>query len=392
VAVTGPREAGKSELLRATFPGLPSVTLSDPNQRERAESAPGKFLADELPSGGIIEELHRCPALLEYLVQHLEDLEFSGHVVATAPYRLSELVDLQSVDGEQIGFIELLPLSRSELQSAGYDSLSIDEMIFRGMRPDSYSAEWERGWYGRYLENYLERDLHHFVSVRSIAVFEKFLRLCAASCGQVLNLSRIAEQCGVSHHTVRHWLKALEDSYVVFLLPPHPETFERRTTKSPKLYFYDTGLAAYLLGLTEPLLDRDAELRDCLFTSWIISEFLKESANQGVETDRFSYWRDRTGQGVELLFDLGGALVPVMISAAEGFSKKTLRRFGRWVTLADRQALCPCLVYGGDACHFKSGVVVLGWDHLGRIVDWFKRSSTPLSSSAAASSASLSGL
>jgi len=215
-------------------------------------------------------------------------------------------------------------------------------------------------WFANYLVTYVERDVRQLIEVQNLSLFQRFIKLCAARCGQLLNLSSLASDCGVSHNTVRAWISVLEASYVVFLLQPHHQNFGKRLVKTPKLYFVDTGLAAFLLGIRDPQHLSIHSARGALFENFVISELLKRRYNQGLPSNLF-FWRNNAGDEVDLLIEQGEQLIPVEIKSGQTFSSDFLVGLQKWMRLAGETCLAPRLVYGGEENMTRSGVLVQSW-------------------------------
>ena len=221
-------------------------------------------------------------------------------------------------------------------------------------------------WYGNYVRTYLDRDVRQLVNVRDLSTFQRFLRMCAARNGQLLNLSALANDCGVTQPTAKAWLSVLEASYVLHLLQPHYNNFTKRLVKTPKLYFYDPGLAAWLLGVerAEQLVTHSQ--RGALFESWVISELLKARFNRALSSNLY-FWRDRAGDEVDILLDRGEILVPVEVKSGQTVVQDFFRGLERWRNLAGEAAGRAWLVYGGDGRQSRSAAEVLPWREIGEL-------------------------
>jgi hypothetical protein len=266
----------------------------------------------------------------------------------------------QSLAG-RTGRIELLPFSMAELADAGVLPGDLDSMLWRGGYPPLYDRPLTPDdWFPNYIATYLERDVRQLLAVRDLSLFQRFVRLCAARTGQLLNLSALANDCGVSHTTAREWVSVLEASYLVFLLRPHHANFGKRLVKSPKLYFLDVGLAAALLGIKDSAAMNIHAQRGALFETLIISEFVKQRFNDGRPADLY-FWRDNSGNEIDLLIQQGAALQPVEIKSGATFVPDWLKGIRRWQRLAGDQALKPWLIYGGADSYGRDGIEVLSW-------------------------------
>jgi len=360
VAVTGPRQSGKSTLVRHAFPSHPYVSLEDPDQREFAESDPRGFL-DQLGEGAILDEAQRCPALLSYLQTRVDERGRPGQLILTGSQQLGPLSGITQSLAGRVALLVLLPMTRRELRRSGKAADRLDDALFQGAYPPIFDRDLEpRPWYGNYLRTYLERDVRQLVNVRDLTAFQRFLRLCAGRTGQLLNLSALAADAGVTHNTARAWISVLEASYIVHLLPPHHRSFRKRLVRTPKLYFVDTGLAAWLLGIQTPDQLATHPLRGALFETWVIAELLKTRLNAG-ETSNLHFWRDRSGHEVDVLIDHGTRLAPVEIKAGQTINRDFFRGLEFWLKLAGDEAGPAWLIYGGEARQVRMGVEVVPW-------------------------------
>jgi len=300
VTVTGPRQSGKTTLCRAVFPDLEYVNLERPDQREFAETDPKTFLS-RLSDGAILDEVQRLPELLSWLQVLADEKGRNSQFVLTGSeqFRLSDSIS-QSLAG-RTALLRLLPFSIAEYEQAGGGG-EIDEMLFSGFYPRIHDQRMDpHQALGDYFETYVERDVRRIGEIRNLSAFRRFIRLCAGRVGQLVNLSSLGADAGVSHQTARHWITILEASYIVFQLPPHFANIRKRLVKSPKLYFYDVGLASYLIGIERASQVATHPLRGALFENVAVIEALKHGFNQGHRPD-LSFFRDSRGLECDLLY------------------------------------------------------------------------------------------
>ena len=363
LALTGPRQSGKTTLARALFPGKAYVTLEDPEEREYASRDPRGFLA-RFGDGAIIDEAQHCGALFSYLQGIVDRRRRMGEFVLTGSQQFGLLSGISQSLAGRVGLVQLLPFSMAELSGARALPQNLDDHLWQGGYPPLHDRPLSPGqWFPNYVATYLERDVRQLLAVRDLGLFQRFLKLCAARSGQLLNLSALAADCGISHVTARQWLGVLEASYIVFLLPPFHRNFGKRLVKTPKLYFLDTGLAAWLLGV------RDAEgmnihaQRGALFETLVVAEFVKQRFNAGQPADLF-FWRDNVGHEVDLLFEAGARLQPIEIKSGATFVSDWLAAARKWQAFAGAAALPPWIVYGGGESYLREGTTVLAWQGL----------------------------
>jgi hypothetical protein len=360
VLLTGPRQSGKTTLARATFPGLNYVSLETPDEHRFAAEDPRGFLA-RFADGAVIDEAQRCPDLFSYLQTEVDLDRRPGRFVLTGSRNLNLLPDVSQSLAGRVGRVELLPLSRAEAAGAAARAASIDEVLFRGLYPALYDRQvGPPDWYANYVATYLERDLRQLANIHDPLVFQRFLRLCAARTGQILNLASLAADCGIAQGTARAWLSVLQASYLIFLLPPHHRNFGKRLIRSPKLYFHDTGLAAGLLGIQSADHLAIRSERPALFETLVVNEFLKRRYNAGLASNLF-YWRDNIGTEVDLVLEEGSMLFPAEIKSGRTVADDffgALRKWGRYAGAASGD---PALIYGGDETYVRSGCRVISW-------------------------------
>ena len=364
VTLTGPRQSGKTPLARLLAAGRPYVSLEDPDQRQLALEDPRTFLG-RFPDGGVLDEVQRCPELFSYLQTRVDRDGRMGLFLLTGSQQFGLLEGItQSLAGRS-AFVELLPFSVAELCNADRLEADLDVHLLKGGYPPLYDREVAPAdWFAAYVTAYIERDVRQQLKVQDLETFRRFVRLCAGRCGQLLNLSSLAADCGVTHNTAKAWVSVLEASYLVFLLRPHYENFNKRLVKARKLYFHDAGLAAWLLGI------RTAEqlalhpLRGSLFECLVVAELVKARLNRG-EPHGLHFWRDSNGQEVDLLIEQGSRLQPVEIKAGRTVNPEFFRGLEKWTALAGQHAVAPVLVYGGDENFSYKDMRVVGWRDVG---------------------------
>ena len=360
VTITGPRQSGKTTLARAVFAGRPYRSLEDPDVRALAVDDPRGFLSG-LRDGAVLDEVQRAPDLMSYLQSNVDDDGRMGRFVLTGSQQFGLMSGISQSLAGRSAFVELLPLSRAELAGDGRAPGSLNETLFMGGYPALYDRPVApRDWFPAYVAAYVERDVRQLLKVQDLDSFQRFVRLCAGRSGQLLNLSSLAADCGITHNTARAWISVLEASYILFLLPPHHANFNKRLVKSPKLYFLDTGLLCWLLGIQEPDQLAAHPLRGAIFETWVVGELRKAYLNRG-ERPLFYFWRDSNGNEVDLLVESASGLMPIEIKSGQTLNRDFFSGLKRWMALAGGLAEKPTLIYGGDGVHERQGVRVLGW-------------------------------
>lgn len=368
VTITGPRQSGKTTLSRVAFPEKPYVSLEDPDTRDFADSDPRGFLA-RYPDGAILDEVQRCPQLFSYL-QTISDLDGrQGLYVLTGSQQFGLLLGISQSLAGRVGMVQLLPFSAGELRTADLLPSALDELILRGMYPPLHDRPLAPNqWYPGYVATYLERDVRQMINVHNLSSFQRFVRMCAARTGQLLNLSSLANDCGITHNTAKSWVSILEASYIIHLLQPHHINFNKRLIKAPKLYFYDTGLAAWLQGIQDISQLSLHPQRGALFETWVIGELLKGRFNRGLPSNLF-FWRDSTGNEVDVLIDCGQTLEPLEIKSGQTISKDSLSGLLKWTALAGNSAGRARLVYGGNEHQERQETDVLPWSEVADLAE-----------------------
>ncbi|MBI4838660.1 MAG: ATP-binding protein, partial [Nitrospirae bacterium] len=309
VAITGPRQSGKTTLARSVFAHKKYVSLEDPDQLEFVRQDPRGFLS-RFPDGALIDEAQRCPQLFSFLQTRVDAEKKRGLFVLTGSQQFGLLSGITQTLAGRVGLLQLMPFSLAELKENGKKPKGLDEILLKGLYPPLHDRKISPGmWYANYVLTYIERDVRQLLSVKELSTFQRFVRMCAARTGQILNLTSLGNDCGITHNTAKAWLSVLEASYLVFLLYPHHRNFGKRLVKSPKLYFYDTGLAAWLLNIQDAGHLSVHPARSSLFESLVVSELLKARFNRGLVSNLF-FWRDNTGIEVDIVAEKGDRLIP----------------------------------------------------------------------------------
>jgi len=348
VAVLGPRQSGKTTLVRKVFESKPYVSLENPDMRLFAMDDPKGFISN-YPDGAVLDEIQRVPELFSYLQQILDDQTANGFFILTGSnnFLLQESIS-QSLAG-RVAYLFLLPLTISEI---GDRESNINSVLFSGCYPALYNNTTDPArFYANYIRTYVERDVRLFRNITDLYAFEKFLRLCSGRIGQLLNMSSLASEVGVDLKTIGSWIGVLEASFILFRLQPHHMNFNKRIVKMPKLYFYDTGLAAALLGIEKADYLTMHPSRGSLFENMVIVDFLKNRYNRGRLSNLY-FWRDNTGNEIDLMIDNGISQIPVEIKSGQTLSEESLRGLRFWSKLTGIEE--GYLIYGGGEIQKRS--------------------------------------
>ncbi len=370
VLITGPRQAGKTTLAKTSFPKLPYVSLEDPDVRESALSDPRRFLGG-FHKGAIIGEVQRAPEILSYLQGVIDDARSAksskpkqqAHWVLTGSQHFGLLSKVSQSLAGRVGLMQLLPFSLGELQAANHPwaELPLEQLLWRGLYPVPVDqGNPPQQWYADYFATYVERDVRQMVNIRDLSAFRTFVRLCAARTAQQVNFSALATDCGVSVNTAKGWLSILEASYIVFTLPQHHANFGKRLVKSPKMYFFDTGLVAWLTGLRTPKELSLSSMRGALFETWAIAEAVKKIFHSSSSVVPH-YWRDQAGVEVDLLLDAGETFTPLEFKAGQTLASDWLVPMNKYLAYAKGKAVDPTLIYAGTIAHQRGDVKIIAW-------------------------------
>lgn len=360
VGLMGPRQSGKTTLVKHLFSDKPYVSLEDPDNRRFAIDDPRGFLSAH-KNGAVFDEIQRAPHLFSYLQGIIDAKNIPGMFILTGSqnFLLMEKIT-QSLAG-RIALLHLLPFSMQELNEVDRGFPEYEQFMFMGMYPRLYDQDiMPVDLYPNYVNTYVERDIRLLKNVHDLSAFHRFLKMCAFRTGQLLNLSSLADDCGISHNTAKSWLSLLETSFVVFLLRPHHRNFNKRLVKMPKIYFYDTGLACYLTDIREEKQLINHSLKGGLFESFILSELLKFRYNRGRRPDLY-FWRDKAGHEIDCIIEKGTTLFPVEIKAGKTVTPDYFKNIKYWNKISGNNPEDSCVVYGGDTRQLLHGTTVLPW-------------------------------
>lgn len=360
ITITGPRQSGKTTLAKAIFSDKPYASLEDPDVRFTARDDPRAFL-ERFPDGAVLDEVHRCPDILSYLQTAVDQDGRMGLFILTGSQQFGLLSGVTQSFAGRTAFMELLPFSLGELEQAGKLPKRLDDMLIKGGYPPLYDRHLpHRAWFGSYVTAYIERDVRQVLKVQELETFQRFVRLCAGRTGQLLNLVSLATDCGITHNTAKSWISVLEASYILFLLRPHHANFNKRLIKAPKLYFYDSGLVSWLLGIQTSQQLEAHPLRGNIFETFIVAELMKSRLNSG-ERPNLYFWRDSNGNEVDVIIEQGQKLMPVEIKSGQTIARDFFTGLEKWTAMAGDLSSSPTLIYGGSDTYRHKGISVTGW-------------------------------
>jgi predicted AAA+ superfamily ATPase len=360
LAITGPRQSGKTTLARALFADKPYVSLEDPVERAFATEDPRGFLA-RFTEGAVFDEAQRWPELFSHLQGMVDADRRPGRFVLTGSQQFGLLAGVTQSLAGRVGMTRLLPLAATEIPSIFGQQSTADTAMLTGGYPALHTQPINPSdWFASYIATYVERDVRQILNIQNLSTFQRFLRLCAGRTGQLLNVTALAGETGITTATTRNWLSVLESSDLIHLLPPYHRNFGKRLVKAPKLYFLDTGLACWLLGIRSEEVLALHPMRGALFENWVVGEFLKTRYNRGQPADLY-FWRDNNGLEADLIFECSNRLQMVEIKSGQTITSDTIRAGQRATRMAENDALPPWLIYGGEESLERSGIRVFGW-------------------------------
>lgn len=365
VTLTGPRQSGKSTLLKTSFPEYKYVSLEDLDMRLFATEDPRGFLTT-YPDKTIIDEVQRVPSLFSYIQTHTDKEDKEGMYLLAGSHNFLLMENINQSLAGRTAILRLLPFSHYEMTEGNILPATVDEEIFKGAYPRLYDKDITPiDYYPFYIQTYVERDVRLMRNIGDLSKFIRFLKLCAGRIGQLLNISSLANECGVSVTTATSWISILEASYICYLLKPDHNNYAKRLVKAPKLYFYDTGLACSLLDIRSAEQVSTHFLRGGLFENLVINEFVKDAYNKGEDTN-LSFWRDSTGNEVDLLRTTEGKQYAYEIKSGATYSPDFFKGISKWAKLSGAESEQCFAIYNGDKDMKTSNGEVFPWSLLDR--------------------------
>jgi len=362
VSLTGPRQSGKTTLIKNTFKNIPYVSLENPEDREFAIRDPKGFL-NEYPKGVILDEIQRVPELFSWLQGIVDNDRSKKYIISGSQnFLLSQQIS-QSLAG-RVAILTLLPLSLNELEQANLLGRSFPEVAYKGFYPGIFDRQLApEDFYPNYVHTYVERDVRQLKQVGDLHTFTTFLKLCAGRAGQLINLSELSNDTGIAVNTVKSWLNILEASYIIFRLYPHHKNYNKRLIKMPKIYFYDTGLLCYLLGIKDAAQIQVHFAKGAVFENLVIADLLKKYLNSGRDPQLY-FWRDHRGKEIDLLIEKGVKITPVEIKSGETKSMEYFKNLIYWNRISGFQPENAIVVYGGNESRTTKAGRLISWKSL----------------------------
>lgn len=348
IAILGPRQSGKTTLAKKIFNKKPYVNLEKPKDRDFALSDPELFL-NQFPEGAIIDEIQHAPNLFSDIQAIVDEKKQKSMFVLTGSQNFALMKEISQSLAGRIGLATLLPFSLIEIKKnyKDIDINNIEELIYTGFYPKIYDEKARPSIiHEDYIKTYLERDLRDWAQIQDLNLFRRFMKMCASRVGQVLNMSNIGEDLGVSHTTIKKWINLLEASYIIYLLPAFNSNINKQLIKSPKLHFYDVGLAAHLLDIETPKQLVTHSLRGNLFENLVVSEVIKFRYNQGLKSNLYFY-RDKRHE-VDLLYKSAEKLMPIEIKSGQSISPDYFKNLEYFNTIFSQNTIDPTVVYASQ--------------------------------------------
>lgn len=361
----GPRQSGKTTLAKTTFPDKPYVNLEAPDQRDFALSDPRRFL-NQFPQGAILDEIQRTPELLSYIQVMVDEEKKNGLFILTGSHQLELQQEVSQSLAGRTGILHLHPLSLLEIKNSGRQ-YSLDDYLFNGGYPRIYEYNLQPArFYRDYVQTYLERDLKQIFAVKDLDQFQRFMYLCAARVGSTIDYTSMANDLGISRHTLKEWISVLKASFITFTLPPYFENFGKQIIKSSKLYFNDTGLLCHLLGIQEKIQLNRHPLRGQIFENFVITELIKQQENLGKKPLLFFY-RDKHQNEVDIIWQKGHKLIAIEIKSSQTFNLAFLKGVKKFRQLAIHHETQGIVLYSGKIEQVIDDIEVINYEHIDRL-------------------------
>ncbi|MCX6236318.1 MAG: ATP-binding protein [Bacteroidia bacterium] len=368
VMILGPRQAGKTSLAQRTFPEKPYFSLENPDVREQIIADPRAFFLAN-PDGAIIDEFQRYPDILSYMQGIVDDKKQKGQFILTGSNNISMLSHVTQSLAGRVALLKLLPFTIGEITSV-VKEYHTDDYLLNGFYPGIYSEGLNPvKAYRNYYETYVERDIRQLLQVKDLIYFQRFVKLCAGRVGQLFNASSLATEVGVSSMTIHAWLATLQVTFIVFMVQPWSANISKRMVKTPKLYFYDVGLASNLLGIENITHVSTHPLRGALFENMVILELLKKRFNAGLDSNLYFY-RDNHGNEVDILQESGYQLNLFEIKSGQTFTSHFLKGLDYLRKLIPDRIESSNLVYAGEQEMTINGHKIMNYKSLSALENY----------------------
>lgn len=343
ITIIGPRQSGKTTLVKAVFPNKAYVSLENPDIRSFALEDPKAFL-QQYPQGAILDEVQRTPEIFSYIQQILDEKDEVAQFIFTGSNNFLLQQNITQTLAGRVGYLTLLPFSLSEIKQK--IPKTINELMFKGFYPPLYDKPFEiQKWFSNYVRTYIERDVRQLKNIENLIVFERFVKLCSGRVGQLLNKNTLAIEAGIDNKTVESWLGILEASFILFRLQPHHKNFNKRIVKMPKLYFYDVGLASALMGIQNQEQLELHPFKGALFENLVVVELLKQRFNKGLSNNLY-FWRNHAGNEIDILIEHFEDIHPVEIKSGKTITKDYFKGLTYWNNLTGYKG--GKIIYGGE--------------------------------------------
>ena len=367
VTITGPRQSGKTTLAREAFKNKVYINLEAMDSREFARSDPRGFLK-RIPEGAILDEIQRVPELVSYIQEIVDEKKKNNMFILTGSQQFEFTNSINQSLAGRTALLKLLTFSLTEVDN-NYGLANIEEILYTGFYPRIYDQKLEPTQaLGDYFETYVERDLRQLIQIKNLSVFQKFVKMCAGRIGQLLNLNSLGSDLGISHTTAREWLTILEASYIVFLLKPYHPNINKRLVKSPKLYFYDVGLASYLLGIENKSHADLHPLKGNLFENFVVTEILKYRFNKG-KRNNLNFYRDNAGNEIDVIYNIAQNFLPIEIKLGETVAAEFFKGFKALENIIGSFPFGKLIIYGGKREETRGNTKIVNFSKIKEVLD-----------------------
>ena len=363
LAVTGPRQSGKTTLLKELFTDYQYVSLENPNMRSFASDDPIGFL-NQYSEKVILDEVQRVPELFSYLQEKVDDSKMMGQYILSGSQNFHLLNSITQTLAGRVALFKLLPFDFTELKQKDLLANSYTKVAAKGFYPPIFDRDIKPSiFYANYIQTYIEKDVTELLNIRDLKSFRTFISLCAGRAGQLLNYSALANECDISNNTAKAWLSILESSYIIFILQPYHENFNKRLVKTPKLYFFDTGLLSYLLGIRNAEEIKENRLKGQIFENMMIAEYQKQNHHCYLHKEYY-FWQDSNAHKVDLLVKKQQSFSVFEIKSSETISNTMFKEMDKFEEIAAPAIVEKTLIYGGNENQNRTKYTVLGWQNI----------------------------